>query len=284
MRETSEGTRLSRDGLGSFLGQIGRYRLLTHEQEIELTQKLQNGDEPAREVMINSNLRLVVSIAKRYQGDLPLLDLIQEGVVGLMRAVERFDWQRNLKFSTYATWWIRQAVIRAIQNDSRLIRVPVHQAEMEWKLRRSENQLREELGHVPAEEVLASSVGLTPTQLLKMRSGARVVASLDQPLHAEGESCLGDLQASDAPDFETEVEAQFVAEALGRCLQTLSPRQREVIELRFALLTGEPMTLEAAGKKMGISRERVRQLESSALVKLAGQQEIQSLREGVFAA
>ncbi|MGI8426762.1 MAG: sigma-70 family RNA polymerase sigma factor [Actinomycetota bacterium] len=272
------------DGLGAFLQEIGRFPLLTREQEVELTKKIEKGDKAARDLMISSNLRLVVSIARRYRGGLPLLDLIQEGVVGLVRATERFDWRRECKFSTYATWWIRQAVVRAVHNDSRTIRVPIHHSEAEWKLRKAVLDQTEKLGRGPTEEELSAATSITPKYLESIRLAGRVVASIDQPIGDDGSGSLGDLLSSPEPSFEAAVDFEHLAAALRQCLQALEPRHREVIGLRFGLSSGDPMTLEAVGRTLGISRERTRQLEMAALGKLKRLRGVTCLREIAFAA
>ncbi|MGH2687819.1 MAG: sigma-70 family RNA polymerase sigma factor, partial [Actinomycetota bacterium] len=192
------------DALGMFLDEMARYRLLTAAEEVELAKRIEQGDAEAKERMITSNLRLVVSQAKRYQSRLQLLDLIQEGILGLIRAVEKFDWRRGYKFSTYAVWWIRQAIERAVHNQSRTIRIPVRQAEREWKVGRIENELAASLGRVPTDEEVAERAGLTLDKLLELRNVARIVASLDAPVTADSTVRIGDLVSEDAP-MEEEV-------------------------------------------------------------------------------
>jgi RNA polymerase primary sigma factor len=270
---------ITRDTLGMFLEEIGRYPLLTKEDEIELAKKLEKGDDEAKERMINSNLRLVVSIAKRFQGSLPLLDLIQEGIIGLIRAVEKFDWRRGFKFSTYATWWIRQAVGRAIQTQSRTIRLPVHQMEREWKIGRARNALAEKLGREPTEEELAESAGISMKQLEELRNAARIVASLDEPVTAESDSTLGDVRAAETPDFQDEINLALAEEGIRVAVSRLPDRLQDVIRMRFGLETGQPMTLQMVGDRLGVSRERVRQMEAEALESLAEAREIAALQE-----
>jgi RNA polymerase primary sigma factor len=266
------------DTLGLFLKEIGRYPLLTKQEEIELAKRIEAGDKEAKDRMVTSNLRLVVSIAKRYQGQLPLLDLIQEGVLGLIRAAEKFDWRRGFKFSTYATWWIRQAVGRAIQTQSRTIRIPVHQAEREWKVAQVERELNARLGRSPSDEEVAEAAGISDRQLQELRSAARIVASLDQPVEGDSDTPLGDLTAREAPGFEEEVHLSLQEESVRNAVARLPERQQEVIKLRYGL-EGDPVTLREIGSRLGMSHERVRQLEAEALESLALAREIEALRE-----
>ena len=270
-------TPLTTDSLQLFLNEAGRYPLLTAAQEVELAKKIERGDRAAKDTMINSNLRLVVSIAKRYQGHgLTLNDLIQEGIIGLIRAVEKFDWRRGYKFSTYATWWIRQAVQRGVANKSRTIRIPVHIVEREHKLARAERELLLELERQPTEEELAKRTKLPLKQVREVREAARSVASTDQPLGADGDSTIGDLVAADAdPSTEEAAAAALRTDAVRRALAQLSDRERAVIELRFGLgESGEPTSLEQIGKTLGITRERVRQIEAEALRRLADSRDL----------
>src|SRR6266513_399802 len=189
------------DALQLFLNEAGKWQLLTAEEEVELAKRIERGDHQAKERMINSNLRLVVSIAKRYQGhELHLLDLIQEGIIGLIRAVEKFDWRRGFKFSTYATWWIRQAVQRGVANKSRTIRIPVHVVEREQKVARTERELLAKLGYQPSDEEIAHVSKLPLTQVREVRKAARAVTSLDRPIGSENEAALGDLFASESAE------------------------------------------------------------------------------------
>src|SRR5437773_9757422 len=194
------------DALQLFLNEAGRWPLLTAEEEVELAKRIERGDKEAKERMVNSNLRLVVSIAKRYQGhDLSLLDLIQEGIIGLIRAVEKFDWRRGFKFSTYATWWIRQAVQRGVANKSRTIRIPVHIAEREQRIARAERELAPKLGRQPTEKEVAKHARLPEKQVQEVRKAARAVTSLDRPIGDENEGALGDLVASEEAQPEEEL-------------------------------------------------------------------------------
>lgn len=286
-REESEETRFSHgklsettsDTLGLFLKEISRYPLLTKEEEKELSLRMEQGDAKAKERLITSNLRLVVSVAKKYQGQLPLLDLIQEGILGLIKAVEKFDWRRGFRFSTYATWWIRQAVGRAIQTQARAIRIPVHQAEREWKVWRVEKELTEKLGRAPTDEELAGAAKISARQLTAIRQSARVVASLDQPVGEDEGTVLGDLGAAAIqPDVDDQINIDLRQDSIRRAVAELPGKQREIIALRYGLDESQPLTLEAIGQKMNLSRERVRQLEADGLTKLGLRREIEALR------
>jgi RNA polymerase primary sigma factor len=257
------------DALTLFMNTAGRYPLLTAAEEVELAKRIERGEESAKERMINSNLRLVVSIAKRYQGHgLPLLDLIQEGTIGLNRAVEKFDWRKGFKFSTYATWWIRQACQRAVSNQAKTIRVPTHVNERRQKLNRVRQRLEVERGVTPTLEELAQVSGLSLTHAEEALGAVEVTASLNQAIGDDGGE-LGELFS----DTSTEDPAEEAADGIRRdevrkALQSLPERQRRVLELRFGF-DGEPVSLEAIGKQLEVSRERVRQLEADGLKRLA---------------
>jgi RNA polymerase primary sigma factor len=258
------------DALTLFMNRAGRYRLLTAADEVALAKRVERGDLAAKELMINSNLRLVISIAKRYQGrDLPLLDLIQEGVIGLNRAVEKFDWRRGYKFSTYATWWIRQACQRAISGQSETIRVPAHVHERRVKLARAATQLEAKLGREASREELAEAAGLPVRHVDEALDAASARISLNARVGSDDDGELGDL-FSDTTALDPVEEAadtlrrQSVRDAVGQ----LPYRERRILESRFGL-GGEITTLEAIGKELGITRERVRQLEAHALDQLA---------------
>jgi RNA polymerase primary sigma factor len=268
------------DALQLFLNEAGRWPLLTKEEEIELAKLIERGDEQAKERMINSNLRLVVSIAKRYQGHgLSLLDLIQEGIIGLIRAVEKFDWRRGFKFSTYATWWIRQAVQRGVANKSRTIRLPVHIADREQKMARAERLLAPKLGRQPTEEEIAKQAKLPLKQVREVRHAARAITSLDKPLGADNEGRLGDLFASEGSEPEEELTVSLDEDVLRRAVAQLPEREREVVKRRYGL-NGErdPASLATIGRELGLTRERVRQIEASALEQLAVNREIEALK------
>ena len=261
---------LTTDSLQLFLNEAGRYPLLTAAEEVELAKRIERGDMAAKDRMITSNLRLVVSIARRYQTQgITLGDLIQEGVIGLIRATEKFDWRRGFKFSTYATWWIRQAVQRGVANKARTIRIPVHVVEREQKVARTERELFAKLGHAPSEEEIALQAKLPLAQVLEVRSAARAVASTDAPIGADGDSSFGELFAATGPTTEDEVDAVFRGDAVRRAVSKLPERQRDVISLRFGLVGDGPNSLEQVGKQLGITRERVRQIEAEALRRLA---------------
>ncbi len=268
------------DALQLFMNEVGRYPLLTAEEEVELAKRIERGDEEAKDRMINSNLRLVVSIAKRYQGhDLALLDLIQEGIIGLIRAVEKFDWRRGFKFSTYATWWIRQAVQRGVANKSRTIRIPVHIVEREQRMRRAERELVTQLGREPTDEEVAKVARLTVPQVREVHSAARAVTSLDKPVGADEGTSLGELVSGEAEAPEEELSVSLRQEALEQALADLPERSREVLRQRYGLGGTDPQSLESIGRDLGITRERVRQIEADALSRLAVSRELESLGE-----
>jgi RNA polymerase primary sigma factor len=268
------------DALQLFLNEAGRYTLLTAEEEVELAKRIERGDKAAKDLMINSNLRLVVSIAKRYQGHgLSLLDLIQEGIIGLIRAVEKFDYRKGFKFSTYATWWIRQAVQRGVANKSRTIRIPVHIVEREQKIARAERELVAKLGRQPTDQELAKAAKLPLKQVREVKAAARAVTSLDKPIGEGDSGSFGDLFAADQARTDEEVEVSLRQETLRKALDELPERERLVLELRYGLTGGDPMSLEAIGRRLGITRERVRQIEAGALETLSMLREVAGLRE-----
>ncbi len=265
------------DALQLFLNEAGRWPLLTAAEEVELAKRIERGDKEAKDRMINSNLRLVVSIAKRYQGHgLSLLDLIQEGIIGLIRAVEKFDYRKGFKFSTYATWWIRQAVQRGVANKSRTIRIPVHIAEREQKINRAERELTAKLERPPTDEEVAKHTRIPLKQVREVRDAARAVTSLDKPLGQEDDSAnYGDLIASEQRDIDEEVHVALTHDALHRAIGDLPERHAEILRLRYGLNGDtEPKSLEEIGRRLGITRERVRQLETEALNKLAETREL----------
>jgi RNA polymerase primary sigma factor len=268
------------DALQLFLNEAGRWPLLTKEDEIELAKRIERGDHEAKERMINSNLRLVVSIAKRYQGHgLSLLDLIQEGIIGLIRAVEKFDWRRGFKFSTYATWWIRQAVQRGVANKSRTIRIPVHIADREQRIARAERALAPKLGRQPTEEEVAKQAKLPLKQVREVRQAARAITSLDRPLGDEADTSLAELVASEQASPEEELSVSLEQDVLRRAVAQLPDREREVVKRRYGLNGDrDPASLEAIGRELGLTRERVRQIEAQALEQLAVNREIEALK------
>jgi RNA polymerase primary sigma factor len=268
------------DALQLFLNEIRRYPLLTAAEEVELAKRIEQGDLEAKERMINSNLRLVVSIAKKYQGqELSLLDLIQEGIFGLIRAAEKFDWRKGYKFSTYATFWIRQAIQRGLANKARTIRIPVHIGQRERKIARVERELQAKFGREATDAEIARAAELPLTQVEEVRDAARTVTSLDRPVGEEGETALGDLLEGDAPPVDQEVELSLSEQLLRRTIEELPEPERNVIRLRYGINGDDPQPLRETGRRLGLSAERVRQLESKALKRLATRREIEGLRE-----
>jgi len=268
------------DTLQLFLNEMARYPLLTATEERELAKRIESGDRAAKERMINSNLRLVVSIAKRYQGgELALLDLIQEGILGLIRAAEKFDWRRELKFSTYATWWIRQAIERGLGNKSRMIRVPIHVMQRERRISRGERALLIELGRQPTLDEIAAEAGLSPKQVREVLDAARTVASLDRPVGEDGIP-LGELFESDNAQPEEVVEVSLGRRELRQAVAELPPQEREVLALRYGISSEEPKTIDEVVRSLGIPRHEVRRTEARALARLGRMREVSALRLG----
>ena len=265
------------DPLGSYLKEISRERLLTKEEEVVLAKQIAKGSREARRRMTEANLRLVVSIAKKYQNrGMPLLDLTQEGNLGLMRAVEKFDYRRGYKFSTYATWWIRQAVLRSIGDQARTIRLPLHMGDRLNKLMRVTQRLTEGLGRVPTDEELGEELASTKLEVEELRKLARDAVSLETPISDESDTELGHLLEDETA--ESPVEAATAADMrrqLDEVLRTLDPRERRVVQLRFGLLDGHQRSLDEIARRLGVNREQVRKMERMALDKLrrAGQAE-----------
>ncbi len=257
------------DNLQIFLADVGRHKLLTAAQEVILAKQIERGNKRAREKMIECNLRLVVSIAKCYRGlGIAFLDLIQEGTLGLVRAVEKFDWRRGHKFSTYATWWIRQSVQRAVANQAKTIRIPVHVVERRLKLARAASGLKTILGREPTREELSAETGFPIHHVDEALDAAEASVSLDKPIGDDEESSLIDfLPDSGAADIVEEVEDSLLKERLRRALEFLPERERRILKLRYGL-DGDFQTLETIGQEMRLTRERVRQLEKRALTKL----------------
>ena len=268
------------DALQLFLNEIRRHPLLTAAEEVDLAKRIERGDMEAKERMINSNLRLVVSIAKKYQGnELPLLDLIQEGILGLIRASEKFDWRKGYKFSTYATFWIRESIQRGLANRGRTIRLPVHIGQRERKIARTQRELSVKLGREPTDEEVAAAADLTLDDIREVQDAARTVTSLDRPVGEEDDTGLGDLLPSDEPAPEEEVEISLRESALRRAIQQLPDPEQQVVKLRYGINGGgEPTPLREAGRRLGMSAEGVRKLESRALQRLAMARELDGLR------
>ena len=271
---------MSTDALQLFLKDIGRVPLLTAAQEVELAKRIERGDMPAKQRMVESNLRLVVSIAKNYRNQgLPFLDLIQEGTIGLVRAAEKFDHRKGFKFSTYATWWIRQAVQRGVANKARTIRIPVHVVEREQKVMRAERALVAETGHAPTDDAVAERSKLSLKHVREVRAAARAVASLDKPVGEEDSAAFGDLFAAEGRLPDEEVEVQLTEDALRRAVDDLPEREQMVVKLRYGLDGDQdPKSLEEIGRILGLTRERVRQIEADALRQLAERRELAGMR------
>jgi RNA polymerase primary sigma factor len=269
------------DAMRLFLNEIAAFPLLTAEEEVDLARKIEEGDRAAKERMINSNLRLVVSIARRFHaGDLPLLDRIQEGVLGLIRATEKFDWRRGFKFSTYATWWIREAIERGAQNKSRTIRMPVHVLERERKVTQAERQLTAALGRPPTDDEIAEVSGIAPLKVRELHTVARTVTSLDKPVgEGDGDASLGDLLPDDDADPLEELAISMRTDALGRAIEALPDIEAQVVRMRFGLDREEaPCTLVEVERRLDLPRSRVRKLEAQALDRLGRMRELEELR------
>ena len=273
----------SLDSLRLYLREIGKVQLLTADQEVTLAKRIERGDMGAKTAMTEANLRLVVSIAKGYLGrGLSFLDLIQEGSLGLIRAVEKFDYRKGYKFSTYATWWIRQAVTRAIADKARTIRIPVHMVEKLNKVVHIERQLVQRLGREPSPEEIAEELEITTDEVREILRMSQLPISLEKPIGEEEDSSLGDFvedEQAESP-FDT-AQLSLRREDVEQALNALPRREREVIELRYGLLGGEPRTLEEVGRAFGVTRERIRQIENNTLKKLEHLPEAQALRNAV---
>jgi RNA polymerase primary sigma factor len=277
---TNEHFSAATDSLDLFLRQARTHPLLTAADEIELAKAIERGDLAAKERMINSNLRLVVSQARRYQGHgLEMGDLVQEGMLGLIRAVEKFDWRRGFKFSTYGTLWIRQAIQRGLQNHGRTIRVPVHVAQRQVKVRKIEAELNTKLSREPTDEEVAAVAELPVEEVAELRELSRGLASLDQPVGDDGETALGDLLASERPSPTEEVATADRDNRVHHVVEQLPELERNVIRLRFGLTGDEPRTLRQTGSELGISTERARELEARGLSRLAKHTELEGLRD-----
>ena len=276
-----EAQEVSTDALQLFLKDVGKVDLLTAAQEVELAKRIERGDHRAKQEMVEANLRLVVSIAKRYRNQgLPFLDLIQEGTIGLVRAAEKFDYRKGFKFSTYATWWIRQAVARALADKARTIRMPVHVVEKLNKIVRSERKLRAELGREPNAVEIARELELTPDEVDQIRRTAQSPVSLEKPVGDEEESEFGHFITDEsAPLPEEAAEVTLRKETLEKILGQLSPRERRVLELRYGLNGEHPRTLDEVGRAFNVTRERIRQIENQSLKKLRALADTQKLRD-----
>jgi RNA polymerase primary sigma factor len=276
-----EAREVSTDALQLFLKDIGKVPLLTAAQEVELAKRIERGDHSAKQKMVESNLRLVVSIAKNYRNQgLPFLDLIQEGTIGLVRAAEKFDYRKGFKFSTYATWWIRQAVARALADKARTIRMPVHVVEKLNKIGRIERKLLGELGREPTFDEIATELELDPDEVEHIKRSAHQPVSLEKPVGDEEESEFGHFLADEtAPAPDDAAETALRKETLTRILQTLSLRERRVLEMRYGLDGQHPRTLDEVGRTFNVTRERVRQIENQCLKKLQALAESQKLRD-----
>jgi RNA polymerase primary sigma factor len=266
------------EALALFFRDIGRHALLDREQEVALVKRIERGDLQAKEQLVNSNLRLVVANARRYEGQgLSLLDLIQEGTLGLIRAAEKFDWRRGFKFSTYATYWIRQAMQRALDSRSRTIKIPGELAQRERKVARAERELWAELGREPSDAELAQRAGISLAQLASVRNASRVVTSLEKPVGEEGETELGDLLAGGDRSPEEEVEITLQTEAVRRAVESLPVLEREVVRLRFGIDGDDPKPIADVARRLNLPPSRVRDIESRALVRLGERRELAAM-------
>ncbi len=270
----------SSDPVRVYFSEMGKVRLLSAVEEVSLARRIECEDMAAKRQLIEANLRLVVSIARRYNGrGLSLLDLIQEGNLGLIRAVEKFDYKRGFKFSTYATWWIRQAITRALANQARTIRLPAHMVEQTTKLTRVQRQLLQSMGREPTPEEIAAELEVTPDKVREILKINQEPTSLHTPVGDEGDTVLGDfIEDKDATSPAEEVGETIQREDLTRVLDLLTQRERRIIELRYGLADGHPKTLEEVGQKFGLTRERIRQIEAKTLAKLKAYRAAQSLR------
>ena len=272
---------MTTDSLQLFLKDIGKVRLLTAQEEVDLARRIERGDLDAKQKMVESNLRLVVSIAKNYRNQgLPFLDLIQEGTLGLVRAAEKFDYRKGFKFSTYATWWIRQAIARALADKARTIRIPVHIVEKLNKIGRAERKLTTEVGREPTAEEIAEVTGIEPDEVRSLKHMARAPISLEKPVGDEDESEFGQFIADDQAEspYERAVEV-LTREALREALESLSYRERRILELRYGLGGETPQTLDELGRTFNVTRERIRQIENQSLKKLQHLSQAQRLRD-----
>ncbi len=271
----------TKDPVRMYLKEIGKVDLLTKEEEVFLAKRIEKGDLESKAKIVEANLRLVVSIAKRYIGrGLSFLDLIQEGNMGLIRAVEKFDYKKGFKFSTYATWWIRQAITRAIADQARTIRVPVHMVETINRLIRTQRQLLQDMGREPNDEEIAKQMDITPKRVREIKKISRIPISLETPIGEEEDSFLGDfIEDEDVTAPPDAASFIILQDQIRKVLHTLDERERKVIELRFGLEDGHPRTLEEVGKRFEVTRERIRQIESKTLSKLRRKEISSTLRD-----
>ena len=269
------------DPVRMYLKEIGTVPLLTADEELDLAQRKADGDEFAKERLIEANLRLVVSIAKRYTGrGMSFLDLVQEGNIGLMKAVEKFDYTKGYRLSTYATWWVKQSVTRALADQSRTIRLPVHMVEAVNRIRKAQRALAVKLGREPSNEEIGKEVGMSEKRVTELMQSSGDTVSLETPVGDEDGSNLGDFVADDSnASTEEKAESVFLREEIEQMLQGLNPREREVIILRFGLESGHPLTLEEVGKRFKVTRERIRQIETAALRKLRNPSRSKKIRD-----
>ena len=269
------------DPVRMYLREIGRIPLLSYEEELELAKRILEGDEEAKKKLAESNLRLVVSIAKKYVGrGMLFLDLIQEGNMGLIKAVEKFDYTKGYKFSTYATWWIRQAITRAIADQARTIRIPVHMVETINKLIRTSRHLLQQLGREPTPEEIAEEMEISPEKVMEIQKIAQDPVSLETPIGEEDDSHLGDfIQDDDSPSPQDSASYTLLKEQLEEVMKTLTPREAKVLKLRFGLEDGKARTLEEVGREFMVTRERIRQIEAKALRKLRHPSRSKKLRD-----
>jgi RNA polymerase primary sigma factor len=279
--EALEALEVSTDSLQLFLKDVGKVDLLTAAQEVELAKRIERGDHRAKQEMVEANLRLVVSIAKRYRNQgLPFLDLIQEGTIGLVRAAEKFDYRKGFKFSTYATWWIRQAVARALADKARTIRMPVHVVEKLNKIMRTERKLRAEKGREPSSEEIAVELDLAVDEVDQIRRTSQAPVSLEKPVGDEEESEFGHFIEDESEPLPDEAaDTTLRREALSRALSMLAERERRVLEMRYGLNGEQPRTLDEVGRTFNVTRERIRQIENQSLKKLRALAESQKLRD-----
>ena len=271
----------STDPIREYLKEIGSIPLLTQEQEQDLAKRKSEGDAEAGKKLVEANLRLVVSIAKRYTGrGMSFLDLVQEGNIGLMKAVEKFDYTKGYRLSTYATWWVKQSVTRALADQSRTIRLPVHMVEAVNRIRKAQRALAVKLGREPSNEEIGKEVGMSEKRVTELMQSSGDTVSLETPVGDEDGSNLGDFVADDSnASTEEKAESVFLREEIEQMLQGLNPREREVIILRFGLESGHPLTLEEVGKRFKVTRERIRQIETAALRKLRNPSRSQKIRD-----